>query len=53
MQGYFPGSKHVADLYLECLQDREIWEFARANDFLIVTKDKDFYYLADVILQFQ
>lgn len=43
---FFPGSKHVADLALEQLSDHQIWQFAKAHHFTIVTKDKDFYHLA-------
>jgi predicted nuclease of predicted toxin-antitoxin system len=46
MQEYFPGSKHVYDLNIAHFSDNEIWEYARNNDFAIVTKDKDFYHLA-------
>jgi predicted nuclease of predicted toxin-antitoxin system len=42
----YPGSAHVSEFdLLEC-PDRRIWEFARANDFAIVTADADFYELA-------
>lgn len=39
-------AKHVLDLGLDTANDREIWEFARANDFIIVSKDEDFFHLA-------
>lgn len=38
----FPGSKHVSSFELSRSQDEEIWEFAKANNFTIVTKDSDF-----------
>jgi predicted nuclease of predicted toxin-antitoxin system len=46
VQEYFPGSAHVYDLNIAHLSDHEIWEYARKKSFTIVTKDKDFYYLA-------
>jgi predicted nuclease of predicted toxin-antitoxin system len=39
----FPGSQHVRDLGLKGGTDEEIWEFAKANKFYVVSKDKDFY----------
>ena len=38
----FPGSAHVWELALGP-DDEAIWTFARDNDFLIVSKDSDFY----------
>jgi predicted nuclease of predicted toxin-antitoxin system len=38
----FPGSQHVQPLGLGRALDIAIWDFARDNDFLIVTKDVDF-----------
>jgi predicted nuclease of predicted toxin-antitoxin system len=42
LQDEFPGTSHVTTLGLERATDREIWEFARLNDFAIVTSDADF-----------
>ncbi|MEO7298359.1 MAG: DUF5615 family PIN-like protein [Verrucomicrobiota bacterium] len=39
----FPGSKHVRDCGLKGVADDEVWEYARANDFTVVSKDSDFY----------
>ena len=39
----FPGSAHVKDLELMRSEDREIWEYAKANHFVLVSKDTDFY----------
>jgi len=39
----FPGSAHVRDCGLKGFADEEIWGYARANDFVIVSKDSDFY----------
>ncbi len=45
----FPDSAHVAEFdLLEC-SDREIWEFAKTNDFVIVSTDADFYELATTV----
>lgn len=38
----FPDSLHVRDAGMKESQDVDIWEFAKANDFVIVTKDMDF-----------
>jgi len=39
---HFPGSSQVALLGLERATDLEIWEYAKKNDYTIVTKDSDF-----------
>jgi predicted nuclease of predicted toxin-antitoxin system len=45
----YPESSHVVEFdLLEC-PDREIWEFARSRDFVIVSTDSDFYELATTI----
>jgi predicted nuclease of predicted toxin-antitoxin system len=46
LRDVFPGSEHVAGLGLETATDQEIWEFARAHDYVIVSKDSDFRQLA-------
>ena len=38
----YPDSNHVYPLELDRVDDKEIWEHARREDFLIVTKDADF-----------
>ncbi|MFN6515516.1 MAG: DUF5615 family PIN-like protein [Nostoc sp. CreGUA01] len=38
----FPDSSHVQFHELQEKTDTEIWEFARKNDFCIVTQDVDF-----------
>jgi len=45
----YPDSLHVADAGLLQSPDSEIWEFARAGGFVIVTADSDFYELATTI----
>lgn len=42
----YPGSTHVAEAGLVESPDREVWEFAKENAFLIVSADADFYELA-------
>jgi predicted nuclease of predicted toxin-antitoxin system len=42
----FPEAKQVRDLGLENKTDKEIWKFARDNDYSIVTFDADFYELS-------
>ncbi len=39
----FPDSQHVRELGLKGKSDEEIWAYAGANGFAIVSKDKDFY----------
>jgi len=38
----YEGSSHVKKEGLVNSQDKEIWEFARNNGFIIVTQDSDF-----------
>jgi predicted nuclease of predicted toxin-antitoxin system len=38
----FPGSLHVRECGLLGRPDEEIWDYARANDFTLVSKDSDF-----------
>ena len=38
----FPDSSHIQFHQLAEADDNEIWEFAKANDFCIVTQDADF-----------
>jgi predicted nuclease of predicted toxin-antitoxin system len=45
----YPNSLHVAEANLLECPDREIWEFAKANGFAIVTTDSDFYELATTV----
>lgn len=39
----FPGSSHVALEGLRGAGDLAVWEFSKANGFVIVTADADFY----------
>lgn len=38
----FSGSAHIRDVGLKGADDADIWAFAAANGFVIVTKDDDF-----------
>ena len=38
----YPGSNHVYPLGLDQAEDKDIWEYARRESFLVVTKDADF-----------
>lgn len=39
---FFPGAKQVTDLNLHNSSDFNIWEFAKKNNYCIVTFDNDF-----------
>ena len=45
----YPDSAHVAEADLLESPDREIWEFAKGGNFVIVSTDSDFYALAATI----
>ncbi len=38
----FPNSSHVQAEDLDSASDNQLWEHARLNEFVIVTKDEDF-----------
>lgn len=42
----FPQSTHVARIGLGAAQDREVWEYARAQHYTLVSKDSDFHELS-------
>ena len=42
VQDRYPGSAHVHDCGLGASDDAIIWEYARINAFIIVTKDSDY-----------
>lgn len=42
----FPGSSQVRLLGMDEVDDQDIWQHARANDFIIVSQDADFADLA-------
>ena len=43
IQQAYPGSSQVALLGLESASDQQVWDFAKQNDYVIVSKDSDFY----------
>jgi predicted nuclease of predicted toxin-antitoxin system len=44
----FPDSAHISSAGLSAAADTVIWEFAKANGFAFLTKDKDFANLSIV-----
>lgn len=42
LQSEFPGTKHVRNVGLTNASDQDVWEYARRNDFVLVSKDADF-----------
>ncbi len=38
----YPSSAHVSSVGLSNALDKVVWEYARQNDFMVVTKDADF-----------
>jgi len=42
LEDLFPGSQHVRVCGLGAADDVEIWEYAKNNGLIIVTKDSDF-----------
>lgn len=43
LQDVFAGSTHVRNLGLHRAADETVWNYARENDFTIVSKDSDFH----------
>lgn len=46
IEDIFPESQHVRNIKLENSTDRRIWDFAKKNNYCIVTFDSDFYDLS-------
>ena len=42
LQEAYPGTSQVALVGLESVTDRALWDFARAQDYVLVTRDADF-----------
>jgi predicted nuclease of predicted toxin-antitoxin system len=42
LEDIYPDSNHLYNLSLDRVSDIEVWEYARQEGFLIVTKDADF-----------
>ncbi len=45
----FPDSTHLASVGLLTAEDIDVWNYAKANGFMIVTADADFYELATTL----
>ena len=43
VESFLPNSEQVKSLGLENKSDKEIWEYAKRHNFVIVTFDSDFY----------
>lgn len=41
-------SRHVIELGLDEVSDLEIWQYAKTEDYVIVSKDEDFLHLANL-----
>jgi predicted nuclease of predicted toxin-antitoxin system len=39
---------HVMDVQLDEATDREIWQYAKTHDYIIISKDEDFFQLANL-----
>jgi predicted nuclease of predicted toxin-antitoxin system len=46
LAGIFPDSVHVRDVGLKATDDPHVWDYARDNDFMIVSKDADMHDLS-------
>lgn len=51
LQAGYPGSTQVALVGLERSDDRVIWDYARQNGYIIVTRDADFEELSTLLGQ--
>jgi predicted nuclease of predicted toxin-antitoxin system len=43
LKDLYPDSSHVRDVKLLGAPDEQIWNYARDEDFILVSKDTDFY----------
>lgn len=46
LRPHFPDTSHLRNLGMRQTTDEEVWQFARANGFALLTKDFDFYHRA-------
>ena len=49
LQVEYPGTTQVVLIGLERASDLEIWQYAKVNDFVIVTRDADFEELSAIL----
>jgi predicted nuclease of predicted toxin-antitoxin system len=48
VEGLFPGSAHITHVGISSgASDRQVWDYAGQNGFVIITADNDFLSLAD------
>lgn len=43
LNSIYPEINHVSNFNLQASDDKVVWEFAKNNDFTLVTQDSDFY----------
>ena len=48
IETFFPNSNQVRQLGIENYSDNEIWEYAKDNDFSVVTFDADFFEISNL-----
>jgi predicted nuclease of predicted toxin-antitoxin system len=48
IQNSFPNAKQVRELGLENYSDDQIWNFAKTNNYTIVTFDSDFFEISNL-----
>lgn len=46
LQEFFPGIKHISEFQLNSIDDKIIFQFAKENNFAIVTFDEDYFTLS-------
>ncbi|MBU6455545.1 MAG: DUF5615 family PIN-like protein [Cyanobacteria bacterium REEB67] len=46
LKGHGIDAVHVSQLGLDCASDQEIWDYAKINNCVIVSKDEDFFHLS-------
>jgi predicted nuclease of predicted toxin-antitoxin system len=46
LQGHGLNARHVCDCGLERSSDQEIWNYAKAQSCIIVSKDEDFFHMS-------
>ncbi|MDD5034053.1 MAG: DUF5615 family PIN-like protein [Methylococcaceae bacterium] len=44
----YPGSTQIALLNMEKSSDHEVWVYAKTHEYIIVTRDSDFYDLSTI-----
>ena len=42
LQHDFPGTNHVVMMGMEAASDKEVWQCAKVDDYVILTRDADF-----------